>query len=147
MSKEDNKQARELAEKDLFRNFAWTQQEMKKQGVPLDVAGFDEGTITFSTAASDQDNTLIVMTIGMPGDLTRQEAETAARAWLATHKRYPRATTWLQIAGYDDDPRELYEFPEVTRYVRRFARAANIDFDLATARLHPTSIAGAPIDE
>jgi hypothetical protein len=52
----------------------------------------------------------------------------------------PGAATSLHITGYDDDPREIYEFPEVTRYVRRFARAANIDFDLGCARLHPTSV-------
>jgi hypothetical protein len=31
------------------------------------------------------------------------------------------------IAGYDDDPREIWEFPEVCRYVRQWAKATGLD--------------------
>jgi hypothetical protein len=66
-SKENRKQARELAEKDLFRSHARLLEEMMKHGAPLEMSGFDEDSITFSTAASDQDSMLVEMTIGMRG--------------------------------------------------------------------------------
>ena len=48
-------------------------------------------------------------------------------AWRETSMRFPNSGFYLQIAGYDNDPREPWEFPEVARYVRRFARTAGLD--------------------
>ncbi len=38
----------------------------------------------------------------------------------------PGAEILIWIAGYDDDPRELWDFPEVRRYVRWWSRAAGL---------------------
>jgi hypothetical protein len=47
--------------------------------------------------------------------------------WLEATKRYPRAFFVISIAGYDDDPRELWEFEEVRRYIRWFARFTGLN--------------------
>jgi hypothetical protein len=44
-------------------------------------------------------------------------------------KRHPKASFQISIAGYDDDPRELCDFPEVREYVCRWAKCAGINFE------------------
>lgn len=65
--------------------------------------------------------------IGMRGELTKQAAAQAARVWRQTRARHPDVPFTVSIAGYDDDPRELWQFPDVCRFVRRFAREAGLD--------------------
>jgi hypothetical protein len=46
--------------------------------------------------------------------------------------------------GYCEDPRELHEFPEVCRYVRRFARTARLDDWQAVPWVDPAWGVGVP---
>jgi hypothetical protein len=45
--------------------------------------------------------------------------------------RYPKALFLLTFAGYDDDPRELHELPEVCAYARTWAELAGMDNEAA----------------
>jgi hypothetical protein len=65
--------------------------------------------------------------IGTRGELTRQAAKAAARQWKGLLRRAPKAQVYLSIAGYDDDPRALWEFDEVRNFVQQFARFAGIN--------------------
>jgi hypothetical protein len=65
--------------------------------------------------------------IGTRGELTRQAAKRAARLWKDMLQHAPNAEVYLSIAGYDDDPRALWEFDEVRNFVQQFARFAGID--------------------
>jgi hypothetical protein len=60
--------------------------------------------------------------IGVRGELTRRAAKAAARAWKDWLQRAPYAQVYLTIGGYDDDPRDLWEFDEVRTFVQQFAR-------------------------
>jgi hypothetical protein len=70
--------------------------------------------------------------IGIRGNLTNTEVNRCVAMWREVTARYPKAVFVLQFVGYDDDPRELWEFPEVCRYVRRWARSAGLS-DFGTA--------------
>lgn len=72
------------------------------------------------------DTALVHLTIGTRGDMTRQAAMDAAEAWRTARKRFPNAALTISIAGYDNDPRELWEIPDVCRYVCRWACGAGI---------------------
>jgi hypothetical protein len=65
--------------------------------------------------------------IGRRDSLSKREALIAAEGWRKLTARYPRASFLLMIAGCDDDPREIWEFPEVCRYVRQWAKATGLD--------------------
>jgi len=55
----------------------------------------------------------------MRGQLTRAAARNAAKAWRKATERYPKAVFNISFAGYDDDPRELNEFPDVCSYAKQ----------------------------
>jgi hypothetical protein len=61
---------------------------------------------------------VILFTIGMRGELTRGAAR--------------------QIAGFDDDSRELWEIPEARDYICDWARFAGLD--------HSAAVATSPLD-
>jgi len=82
--------------------------------------------------AGDGTDMVVNFSIGYRGALTKQEAKRIAGIWRKSTERYPNAAFTLSMMGYDNDPRELYEFPEVTRYVRRWARYTGMD-NLAVA--------------
>jgi hypothetical protein len=69
---------------------------------------------------------LISHCIGKRGDLTRRAAKAAAREWKECLRLAPKAYV-LSISGYDDDPRNLWEFDEVRKFVQQFARFAGIN--------------------
>jgi hypothetical protein len=75
----------------------------------------------------------IELTIGMRGSLARSFAKAAARTWREMLKRHPKAVFRVSIAGYDDDPRELCDFPEMREYVCRWARFAWVNFEALDA--------------
>jgi hypothetical protein len=126
---EDKKLAHEQAEADLRSGLNRMKQIAERDHVPLDVFGADKLPDTGSDDAG-----FIVFTMGMRDELTKREADRLARAWCETSKRFPNSQFYLQVAGYDNDPRELWEFPEVTHYVRRFARTAGLDSEEAVTK-------------
>ena len=64
----------------------------------------------------------------------------AARKWEEMLTCAPAARVMLSISGYDDDPRGLWEFEEVRRFVQQFARFAGIN-DAMNERLEDDSMA------
>ena len=108
--------ARQFVEEDI-RNAA---RAAAKAGLSTDFVSYEHGLE--STEAPE--GTLINLTIGTRDELTKRESAAAACAFKEIRRRHPQAPIALIILGYDQDPRELWEFPEVCRYVRRFARSA-----------------------
>ncbi len=70
---------------------------------------------------------MVMFTIGARGDLTPSTCEKAAAAWRTITAENPKAKFVLQVGGFDDDPRELWEFPEVCAYVQRWANLVGLD--------------------
>jgi hypothetical protein len=68
----------------------------------------------------------IIVEIGARGQLVAEWAEDAARATvLALRVVAPGRLSWA-IGGYDDEPRELWEIPEVAAHVRLVAELVGI---------------------
>jgi hypothetical protein len=109
---EDAKIARALVAKDLNR--------MARAVGPA-------GLVTdYETGLGGDDHNMVVFTIGVRGNLHRSAAKSAAKAWKQAIEKSPKAVFMPVIAGYDEDPRELWDFPEVRDYVRRWARFADL---------------------
>jgi hypothetical protein len=70
---------------------------------------------------------MVMFTIGARDDLTPSTCEKAAAAWRTITAENPKAKFVLQVGGFDDDPRELWEFPEVCAYVQRWANLVGLD--------------------
>jgi hypothetical protein len=116
--KDDPKTARRLVEEDM-RN---VKRAAIKAGFPVDYISYEHGL----EPTEVPEGTLINHTIGTRDALTKRDADAAAQAFRELRRRHPQALIALSILGYDQDPRELWEFPEVCRYVRRFARSAGL---------------------
>jgi hypothetical protein len=107
---------------------------MQAAGIPAEWVFYDrDGGCDLSGVQSDDgDGMLIPITIGSRGNLFRAEAERAAATWRQATGRFPKASFMVSLLGYNEDPREVWEFRDARRYVRWWARAAGMD-DLATA--------------
>ena len=66
---------------------------------------------------------LAMFCIGGKGDLDEELARRRARRLVKTLARRvsPRVAVTLDIAGFDSDPREIWEIPEARGYVLSFA--------------------------
>ena len=53
--------------------------------------------------------------------------EKAAAAWRTITAENSKAKLMLHIGGFDDDPRELWEFPEVCAYAPQWAKLVDLD--------------------
>ena len=69
----------------------------------------------------------IPITIGSRGRLSKADARRAAAMWRQAIGRYPKACFMISLLGYNDDPREIWEFDDARRYVRWWARFAGMD--------------------
>lgn len=69
---------------------------------------------------------MIAFEMGRRDNLTEAGAADAARIWRQTVRKYPGAAITIHIAGYDEDPRELWDLPDVCAYVRRWATLTGI---------------------
>ncbi len=83
--------------------------------------------------------------IGTRGSLTRAAAEHGARLLKEAMQVNLRPSSsrlagiYPSIGGYEDDPRELFEIPEVRSYLCRWAQFAGIETsaDAIAAKIHP----------
>ena len=94
------------------------------------VSGEDRSN--WPTYANGGERMLLPVTIGTRNELTEQDARRCADMWRAITERYPRAMLMLNLLGYDQDPREIWEIEEAARYVRCWAHFSGMD-DLETA--------------
>jgi hypothetical protein len=70
---------------------------------------------------------LICVEIGSRGHLSRQDVRRAAATWKQMRRAHPKAAFIFAVDGYDDDPRALWEIPEVAAYVRTWAQLVGLD--------------------
>lgn len=97
------------------------------------VCGYEDfEKVASKDSSTDGDRMMISISIGVRSALNRTEARLAAKLFRKAVVRYPKAIFLISILGYDDDPRELWEFEDVCRYVRKWARFAGVD-DVETA--------------
>ena len=75
---------------------------------------------------SERGYDLVMFAIGRRGNMTPSTCEKAAAAWRTITAENPKARFMLQVGGFDDDPRDLWEFPEVCAYVQLWARFAGL---------------------
>ena len=68
-----------------------------------------------------------MINLAMPrGDLTKRTAREMAELFCVARARSPHSPVGIMFVGYDDDPRELWQFPEVRRYLKWWVRFAGI---------------------
>jgi hypothetical protein len=118
---EDKDRARRMAEQDA-RSFGRVSREMFGTQITAcsyeNMGGWPEG---------DGERALIPVVIGTRDKLTKDEARNCAAMWREATRRYPKAGFNICLLGYDQDPREVWEFPDAARYVRWWARFAGMD--------------------
>src|SRR5262245_48250600 len=101
-----NKSDHDRALDDLTRSIIGIARELKEQTPPITIMGPDSSGIPDDTHGAD---TLICFTMGMRGDLTPRMARSTADQFLAMRKARPKSKIMVVIAGYDEDPRELWD--------------------------------------
>jgi hypothetical protein len=101
---------------------------LRDLGIPSDV-------ITFAAVdnAEIDAETMVQLVIGTRADLSAEAAIEAAETWKRIRAQSPHSIIGVCFLGYDQDPRELHDFPEVGRHLRRWARAASIPRDVEAA--------------
>ncbi|MEY9493702.1 hypothetical protein [Bradyrhizobium elkanii] len=67
----------------------------------------------------DLQRTLLAFSLGAAPHLNRRALSAAVLSWRALKIRASTAIV-IHVGGYDADPRELWEIPEVCDFVRRF---------------------------
>jgi hypothetical protein len=79
------------------------------------------------SSSCDEIPDIVALTVGVRGHLTRSVAKRSAMAFRKIVATYPEVYVMLHFSGWDDDPRALWEFPEVCRYAQLWARLAGVD--------------------
>jgi hypothetical protein len=87
------------------------------------VAGLDDATELLDTLGDRV--AAIFLCVGERGHLTEERAAAAAEQWRSVLARNIECL-WLHVAGYDDDPRELFEIDEVCAYLKLFVQHADL---------------------
>jgi hypothetical protein len=81
---------------------------------------------------TDGEGMMCPVSIGTRDKLTEQAARENADLWREAVRRYPKAMFQINLLGFDQDPREIWEIEDAARYVRWWARYAGMD-DFETA--------------
>jgi hypothetical protein len=98
------------------------------------------GTRGYDVSSIDKE-TFLPIEIGSRGDLTPDRAQAAAEFFRKVVARVGPGRIYIHIAGYDEDPRELWDIYEAADYVRLFSRLAGVCADRIPIALHDLSIA------
>jgi hypothetical protein len=80
---------------------------------------------------------VIWMMIGMRDQFSEDAAKGMAKVWREAITQHPHSTFCLTIDGYDDDPKEIWEFEDARLYVQQWTRFAGVD-DPETAQRYCT---------
>ncbi len=121
-TKDDEHRARQLSDKDLSD----PSNMLSKQGSPM-VLWEDVDSASMKNEFGNGERTLMGFTIGMRGYFSRHEVKRGASAWRKACAQYPQALFHPCLLGYENDPREIWEFEDARRYVRQWARFAGMD--------------------
>src|SRR5262245_55571889 len=128
-----------LAAKMVEEDFRESLKSMRAMGARQDVAYCEGGAPPADLPPGDGEGLFIPFVLGSRGKLTKQEARAGARMWREASARYPKAHFHLVLLG------EVWEFSDVTRYVRWWARFAGLDdLDTALRFFGPSSPTGQP---
>ena len=132
---ENKKAAKQMADED----FRHTVRFARDAGIPHHAFSYEHG-IPKDLPPGDGEGTMMPFIMGMRDSLTKTDARKAAAMWRHLVAYYPKAIFYLNMLGYDQDPREIWEIVDAARYVRWFARAAGLDdLDEAQRILGPGS--------
>jgi len=112
------------ARKGVVKEFRENQRFMRDHDLPADFLFYDDQTVW---PPGDGEGMLCPIHIGARGNLSKAEAKLGAKMWREATERYPKACFMLALLGYNDDPREIWEFADARRYVRWWARFAGMD--------------------
>ena len=74
----------------------------------------------------DEDPAAIVIECGVRGSLSDDSLAAMSPAPAMVAAVYPGKPILIGISGYEDDPRSLWEIPEVVVYLKKFAKASGI---------------------
>jgi len=77
--------------------------------------------------AGGREEVAILLIIGTRDDLSPESAKAAAQKWRDIRRQYLNVSVYVSLAGYDDDPREIWEIASAAEYVRQWARFAGIE--------------------
>jgi hypothetical protein len=107
-------------------------------GIPQSTCEYDEhGTL----GGEFPPGALVSLEIGQRGNLNnRMAVEAAAATFRNIAKRTSPGLIYVFLVGYDQDPRELWDIPEVAEYVRLWARLAELDLESATTILESHAV-------
>jgi hypothetical protein len=112
---EDRKTATRMVEHDLTR--------MNIELARVGAQRFDPNNPPENTNGT---NVLFNFLIGRRDCLTKAAARHGGEEWCKIFRRYPKAKAIPHMAGFDEDPRQIWEIVEAARYVRWWARYAGI---------------------
>ena len=118
MTAEDEKK---LARDDLQRTIAEVQKFAERHGAVSEAYTFDDLAHALE-AHGDGTGVLVSLVIGERGDLNRKAAKRAAKAYFDIVRKHPQIVIAIAVAGYDTDPREVFEIEEARIHFCRWAR-------------------------
>lgn len=67
-----------------------------------------------------------VLSIGSRGEFTASRCVAAARAFKRLVAINPKVKVILHVGGYDEEPREIYQFADAAQYIRQWAELAGL---------------------
>jgi hypothetical protein len=85
--------------------------------MPIDIKTLE--SILSGEEKPDLKRTVLGFTIGTKTEMKHKDLATAVLAWRAL-KIEPSTAIMFHFGGYDDDPRELWDIPEVCTDVQKF---------------------------
>jgi hypothetical protein len=119
--KDDLKIAKQMVSNELDRHIAFQRQH---PNVEYKYWSAEMGPLPNNAG---YDATFIHVVMGVRHELSKKNAMMAALGFCNARERYPDAEFYLNLMGYDADPREIWEHEEAARYVRRWARFAGLN--------------------
>jgi hypothetical protein len=119
---EDQSAARKLTAEDARRFGREMRAFSREQEMSFDIIGPDDD----SSQYGDGDGVFLNVTIGTRDHLTNEDAKLCAEMWRKLVRKHPKGTFAPHLLGFDQDPRELYEFPNVRAYLQLWAKYAGI---------------------
>lgn len=122
---EDKDAAHKAAERDVAGFAQQLKQLSTEHDIPVDVVSAEAGVLP--DIPGDGEGCWFPFSIGTRDRLTKEEARMSAQFYRRVRQRYPKAKLYINILGYDQDPREIWEFPEVRRFFRWWVRFAELD--------------------
>jgi hypothetical protein len=113
----DPKIAAEMVERDLAR----VHQLARANGIQR--VGFDGKLPDHGDGAG----TMAMVTLSGCDELDRAAIARAAGMWRKVKTKYPKGLFTINLAGFDEDPREIPDIPDAAAFFRGWAQAVGID--------------------